>query len=155
MADLPAIQGVQIQNYEATTAQPLYFGGGPVCAVCSKPYRHRLPDGTLETAAGKCECPPKTLLPGDDSDQRPGDRQATALEMIAVYLGKLVKHVEASRELPSVTRAIEPAELPMGAVNFLPSEGAVEMKLVPPDAEKLAENQKKQQAAIDRLKGAK
>ena len=82
------IQGLRISDYETIDGKPISNNRGPLCAECGKPYKRGI-NPEIE-----CNCPPHVHIPGEHRPGNPGQRQAEAMEMIAVCLNKIVKLME-------------------------------------------------------------
>ena len=135
---------VRIADYEDQQGRDISNNKGPVCADCGKPYqRGKYP-------ALECQCPRHpAVIPGESRPGHPGQRQAEAMELIAVTLNKILKHLERQ---PAVAAALADPELElMPAMLNIPRVTQEGIALNP---EKLKANEAAKAATIERMKGS-
>ena len=129
--------GLKIGDYQAVPDKTLYNNIGPQCANCRKPYR-------------QCECPAQVEVPGEFRPGNPSQRQAEALEIIAVQLGKIVKHLERAEAAAPVPFVDESLLRPAAVI--LPGVTAEGVPVL--DEATLAKNEAKKAETLAKL-GAK
>lgn len=137
--------GLKIGDYQAVPDRTLYNNIGPQCATCRKPYR-------------QCECPPHVDVPGEPQLRPAAQRQAEAMEIIAVQLGKIVKHLDA-QALERSERAKSSGDLTIIPEGIPPISiiGSPDMPIAPPilDEATLAKNEARKAETLAKLGGGK
>ncbi len=85
----------QMPSYTDIDGKVIATNRGPLCGDCGKPYRRGV------NPAIECQCVALPPIPGD-RNEAPPIRQATALELIAFHLSKLVKLLESKEVVQGV-----------------------------------------------------
>ena len=135
---------VQVGDYQDAAGKVIYSNAGPKCAKCSRPHR-------------QCICEPTIEVPGENTRmESPATRQAASLELIAYHASKITKLMERLVEWleKAPVAATEPESTLIPVAFGIP--GVTSESGTPVIApEKIAENEAKKVATIERMKGAK